>query len=108
MTTEEQIKEIVNWLNTDYSFIESKSEVIRYNEHIAISPWACGAIICIYDQLHFIAEDDGSWFDRDEPSFSIGWIESYTEALTKLKKYVWENGSPIYYSGTSIICHYTL
>ena len=92
-----------------------KPQIIRYNEHVAISFWACGAIICIYDILYFIQEDDGNWFvheDKYQPAlqscFSIGWIESFTDALNRLKEYVWTNGTPVYYSGTDIICHYSI
>ncbi len=119
----DEFKEILDFLNEEYSqesenysiFYGTKPEVIRYNEHIAISFWACGAIVCRYDLLFFICEDDGSWYvcESDEvfvtqTTFSIGWLDSFVKALNSLKKYVEDNGTPVYYSGTDIICHYTL
>lgn len=141
--TETQLKlqEIVEWLNENYNqdsenysiFAGAKPEVIRYDEHTAISLWGCGAIVCIKSIMYFISEDDGNWFcsmyydgsDLDEdgclPSyvknrpdmglqgiFSIGWTDSFTTAMLNLKKYVEENGTPVYYSGTKTICHFTL
>lgn len=41
-------------------------------------------------------------------NFSIGWADSFTTAMLNLKKYVEENGTPVYYSGTTTICNYTL
>lgn len=122
-----ELKEIVRWLNKNYNqdsenydiFCGSKPEVIRYNDHCAISLWSCGAIVCIYDILYFIAEDDGYWWINDEQNessanyasqkvFSIGWAESFSNALKDLKEYVWKHGEPIYFSGTKTICHYML
>lgn len=123
----DELKSIVSWLNYHYNqnsenydiFVGSKPGIIKYNEHTAISPWACGAIVCIYDQLYFIQEDDGNWFLNEynseydyivglQDSFSIGWIESFISALDKLKEYVKENGMPVYFSGTNVLCHYRL
>lgn len=123
MTAKEKLEEVMDWLNDEYcqdspkySIIDGpKSEVIRYDEETAISLWACGAIVCVGDQIYFIEEDDGFWFTKDteynyalQSSFSIGWVDSYTKALKHLNKYVKENGSPVYYSGTDRICHYEL
>ena len=71
--------------------------------------------------MYFIEEDDGSWWINEEPdeeygrcayqdSFSIGWAESFTNAIKNLKEYVYTNGTPVYFSGLTekIICHYTL
>ena len=122
----EELKSIVEWLNENYNqdsdnysiFQGAKPEVIRINDHTAVSLWACGAIVCIYDQLYFIEEDDGNWWINEEEKeygkygyqdgFSIGWTESFSNALVNLKKYTEENGSPVYYSGTDRICHYCL
>ena len=123
MTAKEKLEEVMDWLNDEYcqdspkySIIDGpKSEVIRYDEETAISLWACGAIVCVGGQIYFIEEDDGFWFTKDteynyalQSSFSIGWVDSYTKALKRLNKYVKENGSPVYYSGTDRICHYEL
>ena len=40
--------------------------------------------------------------------FSIGWVDSFTNAMLQLKKYIEENGTPVYFSGTNVICNYTL
>ena len=115
----EKLNGIVSWLNNNYNqesenydiFIGSKPGVIKYDEHTAISPWACGAIVCIGSTLYFIEEDDGNWFLRDvglQTPYSIGWAKSFVEAMNILIKYVEENGKPICYSGTDIICNYTL
>ena len=90
--------------------------MIKYDEHTAISLWGCGAIVCIGSILYFIQEDDGNWFTHNEEhgriglqtSFSIGWAESFSKALNDLVEYAKEHGEPVYYSGTDIICHYTL
>ena len=123
MNTREQLQEIVDWLNRNYNqqtknydiFTGSKPGVIKYNDHIAISPWACGAIVCIYSILYFIEEDDGNWYMPEDEKcygcqtrFSIGWTDSFTTAMTELKKYVEEHGTPVYFSGTDVICNYTL
>lgn len=125
MKLKEKLESIVNWLNKNYNqdsknysiFSGAKPEVIRYNKEIAISLWACGAIVCIGSLLYFISEDDGNWFIRDsegeyglQSTFSIGWAESFSEALKKLIEYTKENGKPVYYEGIKekIICHYTL
>ena len=123
MKLKEKLESIVYWLNENYNqdsenysiFNGAKPEVIRYNKEIAISLWACGAIVCIGSLLYFISEDDGNWFIRDseeeygfQSTFSIGWAESFSEALKKLIEYTKENGKPVYFSGTNTICHYTL
>ena len=124
----EELNSIVNWLNENYNqdsenyriFNGAKPGVIEYNEHCAISLWACGAIVCIYDQIHFIQEDDGYWWFNDEEKdsgrwayqdgFSIAWADSFANAMTELKKYVWEHGKPVYFSGLpqKVVCHYCL
>ena len=122
----DELKDIVNWLNENYNqdsenysiFFGSKPGVIEINDHTAISLWACGAIVCIYDQLHFIQEDDGYWWFNEEEEkhgrwgyqdgFSIGWAESFSNAMNELKNYVWEHGTPVYFSGTDVVCHYRL
>ena len=126
--TKEHLKNIVNWLNINYNqdsenysiFTGAKPEVIRYDEHTAISLWACGAIVCIQSILYFIGEDDGNWFlseaKRSEKyedygyqnTFSIGWAKSFYDAMKRLEDYINENGEPVYYSRTNIICHHTL
>ena len=116
----------------NYSIIHgAKPEVIRYDFDTVISLWACGAIVCIKSILYFIEEDDGNWFchnyysERDidsdgcvqyrnypkfgmQGNFSIGWVDSFTKAMIDLQAYIKENGTPVYYSGTDIVCHYTL
>ena len=87
MRTNEVINEIVSWLNDNYNqesenydiFTGAKPEVIPYDEHIAISLWSCGAIVCINDLLYFIGEDDGNWYVHSDEyhialqsCFSIG------------------------------------
>ena len=132
MKMKSKLKAICSWLNANYNqdsenysiFCGSKPGIIKYDEHTVISPWACGAIVCIYAQLYFIQEDDGNWFVNEEKNneyaeyngfgyqdgFSIAWAESFTNAMLELKKYVYENGTPVYFSGLSekIVCHYTL
>ena len=123
MKLKEKLESIVYWLNENYNqdsenysiFNGAKPEVIRYNKEIAISLWACGAIVCIGSLLYFISEDDGNWFIRDsegdyglQSTFSIGWAESFTEAIKRLENYINKNGKPVYFSGTNTICHYTL
>ena len=122
MKLKEKLESIVYWLNENYnqesdkySIINgAKPEVVRYDKETVISLWACGAIVCIGSLLYFIS-DDGNWFIRDsegdyglQSTFSIGWAESFSEALKKLIEYTKENGKPVYFSGTNTICHYTL
>ena len=124
----DKLYSIVNWLNKNYNqdsenysiFNGAKPEVIRYDKHTAISLWACGAIVCIGSIIYFIGEDDGNWFlleakrsDKYEDYgyqdiFSIGWAKSFSDAMKRLEDYVKENGEPVYFSGTKIICHYVL
>lgn len=128
MNSKEHLRNIVNWLNKNYNqnsenysiFNGAKPEVVRYDEHTAISLWACGAIICIGSIMYFIGEDDGNWFlleakrsDKYEGYgfqnyFSIGWAKSFSNAMIRLEDYIKENGEPVYFSGTDTICHYTL
>lgn len=128
MDNKEHLKNIVNWLNKNYNqdsknysiFNGAKPEVIRYDEHTAISLWACGAIVCIKSIMYFIGEDDGNWFLSEakrsgkyedygyQDQFSIGWAKSFYNAMKKLEDYINKNGECVYYSGTNIICHYTL
>ena len=128
MSNKEHLKNIVNWLNKNYNqdsenysvFNGAKPEVVRYDEHTAISLWACGAIVCIRTIMYFIGEDDGNWFlleakrnDKYEDygfqdNFSIGWAKSFSDAIKRLENYINENGKPVYFSGTNTICHYTL
>ena len=129
-TAEAKLNSVISWLNSNYNqdsenycvFRGSKPEVLRYDEHTAISLWACGAIVCINATLFFVCEDDGNWFLNShnegkyeryygyQDSFSIGWIKSFRDALTRLDDYVTENGHPVYYSGLpeKIVCHYSL
>ena len=120
----EKLEAIVSWLNNNYNqesenyniFVGSKPGVIKYDEHTAISPWACGAIVCIGSLLYFVGEDDGNWLLIEgkeygcglQDRFSIGWAESFVEAMNKLVEYTKENGQPVYFSGTKVLCHYTL
>ena len=126
MNAEEKLNTITAWLNENYSqdsenyniFSGAKPEVIRFDDETAISFWGCGAIVCIGSLLYFIEEDDGFWWiEQDEHTFnhyayqtpfSIGWAESFSNALTALNEYVKQNGKPVYYSGTEVICHYKL
>lgn len=123
-----KLTSIVSWLNNHYNqnsdnydiFVGSKPGIIKYDEHTIISPWACGAIVCIGDMLYFLEEDDGNWLLNDEKKeygnygyqteFSIGWAESFIGAMKRITEYVKENGQPVYFSGLSekIICHYRL
>jgi len=127
-----ELSEVVKWLNKNYNKEDSEyydvlhttePNVVRYNDHIAISLWACGAIVCIYDQMFFVCEDDEYWWvndiendegDRDygyQTGFSVAWADSFVNAMAELKKYVWENGTPVYFSGfgdAKIVCHYRL
>ena len=120
----EHLKHIVKWLNKNYNqksenyriFNGAKSDVVRYDEHTAISLWACGAIVCIGSTIYFIREDDGNWFLSESKNedfgyqnhFSIGWAKSFSNAMIILEDYIKENGEPVYFSGTNTICHYTL
>ena len=115
----DKLRNIVGWLDEQYNqhsenydiFTGAKPGVVRYDEHTAISFWACGAIVCIGSILYFIKEDDGNWFLSDsasQSSFSIGWAKSFSKALELLIEYTKENGKPVYYSGTDIVCHYSL
>ena len=118
----------------NYTYLqEGKQTVIRFDEETVISLWACGAIVCVKSIMYFIQEDDGYWFcpeyvDKEDinedglvdgwsynharvgmqNSFSVGWIDSFTTAMKSLKDYLKDNGTPVYYSGTDRICHYTL
>ena len=106
---EETLKEIENWLNSQERI--DKTEVIMYNEHIALSFWSCGAIVCIYDRIRFIHEDDDVWYACDggmQCGFSIGWADSFIDAMNRLKTFVKANGRPIYRHGTNTISHYAL
>jgi hypothetical protein len=114
-------------------FNGAKPEVIRFDENTALSLWACGAIVCIHHLIYFIKEDDGHWFCENyvdkryvneegyvnsfwlnrtfcglQSCFSLGWVDSFTTAMKNLKEYVDKNGTAVCYSGTDIVCHYTL
>ena len=124
MDSREHLKHIVNWLNKNYNqnsenysiFNGAKPDVVRYDEHTAISLWACGAIVCIGSIMYFISEDGGNWFLLESKNedfgyrnhFSIGWAKSFSNAMIRLADYIKENGEPVYFSGTNTICHYTL
>ena len=122
----DKLKSICNWLNENYNqesenysiFAGPKPDVIKYDEHAVISLWACGAIVCVNDLLFFIEEDDGYWFIEENKEygaecayqgcFSIAWADSFINAMKNLKEYVYTHGTPVYFSGTDTICHYTL
>jgi len=120
MNDKEILKGIIEYLNENFNqdsedydiFGGARPQVFKYGEHAAVSLWACGAIVCIYDILYFIQEDDGNWFIRNEDavqdSFSIGWAPSFIKAMERLKDFVKENGNPVYFSGTQTICNYRL
>lgn len=123
MDTKEVLRNVVDYLNShynqdseDYCIIRgARPDTFKCGEHVAVSLWACGAIVCIGDILYFIQEDDGYWFleDNENPSqgrFSIGWAESFTEAMTRFMDFVKENGEPVYFSGIEkkIVCHYRM
>lgn len=124
MEINELLNEIVDWLNENYNqnsdnyciISGPKQEVIKYNENTAISFWGCGAIVCHESLLYFISEDDGHWFINSEGKYNIGlqscfsieWAQEFANALTRLIKYTEEHGKPVYYSGTNVLCNYTL
>ena len=119
MDRREKLKHIVNWLNKNYNqnsenysiFNGAKPDVVRYDDHTAISLWACGAIVCIGSTIYFIREDDGNWFLSESKNedfgyqnhFSIGWAKSFSNAMIILEDYIKENGEPVYFSGTNTI-----
>lgn len=121
-----KLKQIADWLESrfnqetitvDQYVIQPNVEVLKYDEHTAISLWECGAIVCIGSILYFVGEDDGNWFvcnDDDfvgfQSAFCIGWTSSFIAALERLEKYVNDHGTPIYWSGNPEkgICHYKL
>lgn len=96
MSRENILDEIIDYLNDNYNqesenydfFMGPKPVIVKYSDDIPISFWACGAIVCIDDILHFISEDDGNWFREDNPCFSIAWTNSYISALINIKEYV--------------------
>lgn len=126
------IESILDWLNENYNqnsekynvFTGAKREVIRLDEHTAISFWGCGAIVCDKSCIRFIHEDDGHWFIVEETrewskyknttagEFSIAWAKGFAKAMDDIVNYVEENGTPVYFSGhegdSNFICHYTL
>ena len=130
----EWLNENYNQDSEKYNIIMgAKPEVIRYDDETAVSFWACGAIVCIKSIMYFISEDDGHWFcpmyydgsvlDEDgyvppfmrkhpfmglQNSFSLGWVDSFVNAMTSLNKFVEESGTPVYFLGTDVICNYTL
>lgn len=119
MDTKEKLNNVLSWLNEEYGqdsekysiFEGAKPEVIRFSDDIAVSLWACGAIVCIGSILYFFSEDDDYWYMKDNGSqgcFSIGWSESFINAMKSMKEYVDKNGEPVYYVGTGKICHYEL
>ena len=123
MDTKEVLGNVVGYLNSHYNqdsedyciFRGARPDTFKYGEHVAVSLWACGAIVCVYDILYFIQEDDGYWFldesgEAVQDHFSIGWAESFTEAMTRLMDFVKENGEPVYFSGIEkkIVCHYRM
>ena len=128
MSEKDKLNEVVDYLNkrlnqgtNEYSIVQgAKPQVIRFDKTTAISTWACGAVVCIGSILYFISEDDGHWYYNDrgfQSNFSIGWADSFINAITNLNKYVEENGEPVRYTlgkdtdGSTIygaICHYKL
>ena len=127
MSIKNKLKEVVEYLNENYNQESEnycivngpKQEIIRYDPNTASSFWGCGAIVCIGDLIYFVSEDDGFWWTNEDTKhgqcatagcFSIGWAESFANAMMRLKEYVEKNGTPVYYSGIpeKIIAHYTL
>lgn len=139
MDKEAKLIEIVNWMNANYSqdnpenydvFIGPRLDIIRYDDETAISPWSCGAIVCIHSFIYFIGEDDGNWgfnthkekmyewdgkdvYDVEcgyQTFFSIAWADSFADAMKRLSEYIKEHGEPVYYSGVEPkkICYYYL
>lgn len=121
----EKLKSIVDFLNVrfgkssiEYILLEGlKPRIIRYDHETAISLWGCGAIVCISDNLYFISEQDGHWHIDKEFAFSLGWANSFMDALANLQKYVRENGEEVkFYFGKDQngnemygdICHFRL
>jgi hypothetical protein len=123
MDTKEVLRNVVDYLNShynqdseDYCIIRgARPDTFKCGEHVAVSLWVCGAIVCIGDILYFIQEDDGYWFldesgEAVQDNFSIGWAKSFIEALERLMDFVKENGEPVYFSGIEkkIVCHYRM
>ena len=118
---QETLSGILDYLNANYyqdsdnyNLIDGARPIVfRYDEHSAVSLWACGAIVCIEHIMYFIQEDDGCWFVSSngkavQDCFSLGWSDSFINAMKKLQEYVRDNGTPVYYPNTEDICHYTL
>lgn len=104
METEEILNEVTGYLNRNYGqdsgnydiFYGAKPDVFLYNENTAVALWSCGAIVCIGGLLYFIGEDDGNWFlvhDGMQSTFSIGWSESFRNAMQRLEEFVKEHGT---------------
>lgn len=119
METKEILNEVIGYLNRNYYqdsenydiFNGAKPDVFLYNKNTAVALWSCGAIVCIGSLLYFIGEDDGNWFlthNGMQNTFSIGWSESFRNAMQRLEEFVKEHGHPVCFSGTDTICHYSL
>jgi hypothetical protein len=52
--------------------------------------------------------DDTDYVYATQTHFSIAWAKSFVDAMNRLTEYVEENGEPVYFSGTNVLCHYTL
>lgn len=115
---QEKLNEIAAWLENESSKdsdIFGKG-VYRYDDRTAISFWGCGAIVCISRLVYFLSEDDGHWFAEVgehnavgvQSSFCLSWGNGFAEAMKRLSDYVEKNGKPFYFSGTDIVCGYSL
>lgn len=123
--TLQKLNEIVDYMSSEYDDYNLKSltEVIRYEDKIAISVWACGAIVYIDGSIYYITEDDGDWWvevalNEDiphrkiygymSPETCIGWAKDIANAYIRLVDYIEAHGKPVYYVGIDEICYYKL
>lgn len=98
--TTQILNQVINYLKDIYDIDKNYraygtrckiGKVIKFQNNVFISHWACGAIVCIDEVLYFIMEDDGNWYvkkDYSLGSFSSYWLDSFIKALNLLNDYI--------------------
>lgn len=103
---------ILEWINKNFDQENIPEYYVPYkpDDKCVIFFHGIGGIILYEQWFQTFSEDDGHYFINSEPGVfaSSAWLNEYIKCFEAANKYLEENGKPYYYSGTNVICGYSL
>lgn len=110
---EKIIEKVLYWINSKFNQDNMPELYIpyKYSNDCVVFFHGIGGIILYKDRFQTFSEDDGYFF-LNKHTFGItsssAWLKEWEKGFKTAKEYLEKNGIPYYYSGTDIICGYSL